>query len=339
MKAARFLSRNNMRIEEIQTRAPLPDEAVVKIAACGVCGTDLHIYQGAEGAVETVPPITLGHEFSGIVCEVGSTVTTVKTGDRVCIDPNDTCGKCYYCKAGKAHFCESMTGIGTTVDGGFAEYCTVKEKQLYKVPAELSFEEAAMAEPVACCLHGINLASITAGQTVMILGGGTIGLIMLQLAKISGVSNLILVEPVESKRILAKRLGADVTIDPVGEFILDILDSLREKSIDAVIECVGLKSTMQDAIKYVGKGGTAILFGLTSPECDIPLKPFDLFRKEITVKASFINPYTQERALSLLRNGKIDVKSLISDTIRLDDICTVFENEEYRRKGKIIIKP
>lgn len=339
MKAAVFHNELDIRLEEREERLPGTREVLIRVEACGLCGTDIHIYQGAEGAAKTTPPLILGHEFSGTVQKTGPGVKTVKEGDRVCVDPNDMCGGCYYCRAGKAHFCENMTGIGTTVDGGFAEYCTVREKQVYKIPDSLSFTEAAMAEPLACCLHGMDLTGVEAGQCVMIIGGGAIGMIMLQLARLSGASTVILVEPVKAKRELGLRLGADIALDPSGQSIPKALDSLLIKTVDAVIECVGSKNTMQSAISYVSKGGTAMLFGLTDPDCEIPLKPFEVFKKEIAIKASFINPYTQERAVSLLGSSKIDVQSLITDMIGLDDLKGLLETGAYRGRGKIIVRP
>jgi L-iditol 2-dehydrogenase len=339
MKAAIFYGKNDIRVENAEARKPSENEVMIKIHACGVCGTDLHIYAGAEGAAECTPPTILGHEFSGVISETGRAVKELKAGDRVCIDPNDMCGRCYYCKTGKAHFCENMIGIGTTTDGGFAEYCTVNQKQVYKIGDQLPFDEGAMAEPIACCLHGIDLAGIKAGYTVMVIGGGTIGLIMLQLAKLSGAAVLILVEPVKEKRALALKLGADITIDPFKENIEETLLKYSVKNVDTTIECVGLKNTMADAIKYTGKGGTALLFGLTDPASQILVAPFDLFKREVTIKASFINPYTQQSAVSLLQSHKINVKDLITDRLPLDDIGEVFSNNAYRSRGKIIIKP
>ena len=339
MKAAVFHGAKKLSVDEVQIKEPGRNEVQVQIMACGVCGTDLHIYSGAEGAAMCTPPTILGHEFSGVVTKVGHGVTAFQPGDRVCIDPNDMCGACYYCKTGSAHFCENMIGIGTTTDGGFAEYCTVNQKQVYKMGDEMSFEEGAMAEPLSCCLHGIDLSGIKAGDTVMVIGGGTIGQIMLQLARISGVSTLILVEPVKEKRELGLRLGADIAIDPLRENISEALTKQFISHINVTIECVGLKSTMLDAVKYAGKGGTAMLFGLTDPDCQIPLAPFDLFKREVSIKASFINPYTYSRAVSLLSSKKINVKDLITDTLPLSDIENVFTDSAYRRSGKIIIKP
>ena len=339
MKAAVYHGKSVLKVDNVDDPVIGEDEVLVKISACGVCGTDLHIYSGDEGAATVTPPRILGHEFSGVICEVGKKTGSLKIGDRVCVDPNDMCGKCYYCQSGKAHFCENMIGYGTTVNGGFAQYCMVRGKQVYKIADSLSLEEAAMTEPVACCLHGMDLTGIKTGDTVMVIGGGSIGLIMLQLARISGASTLILVEPVDSKRELGLRLGADIAIDPLSESINEKLISMSIKHIDATIECVGLKNTMEDALKYVSRGGTAMMFGLTNPDCEIPLKPFDIFKREVSIKASFISPYTQKRALSLLESGRVRVKDIITDSINLDDIVEVFKDKSYRKKGKIIIRP
>lgn len=337
MKAAVFYGKEDIRFEEVPVKQPEDHEVLIRVKACGICGTDMHIYSGAEGAAKTTPPTILGHEFCGVVEAVGAAVKSVKPGDRVSVDPNDMCGECYFCRNGKAHFCENMIGIGTTVNGGFAEYCTVREKQVYKLGDTIPFREAAMAEPVACCLHGMDLAGVKTGDTVMIIGGGTIGLIMLQLAKISGAANLILVEPVEWKRELGLKLGATAAINPATEDIGKRLAELGLEQVDVAIECVGMRSTMMDAIRYTGRGGTAMLFGLTGVDDEIPLKPFDIFKREVTVKASFINPYTQKRAISLLESGSINVADLISDEIDLSEFGELMKNKGYRGKGKIIV--
>ena len=199
-----------MKVQESPVPKLEPDGVLVRVMACGICGTDVHIYEGDKGAADTTPPVILGHEFSGVVEAVGEKVSRVKAGDRVCIDPNSLYGACSYCRTGIGHFCENMVGIGTTVDGGFAEYCAVPESQVYRLAAGISFEEGAMAEPLACCLHGIDLCEIRPGSAVMVIGAGLIGLMMVQLAKLSGVRLVAVLEPVEEKRILALKLGADL---------------------------------------------------------------------------------------------------------------------------------
>ena len=339
MKAAVFYEKGKLCVEDIEIPKAKRGEVVVKVMACGICGTDVHIYHGDEGAAKTPAGTVLGHEFAGIVTEVGEGVKSIKVGDRVCVDPNVLCNECYYCMSGIGHFCENMTGIGTTVNGGFAEYCAVPESQAYKFSDNTTYEMAAMTEPVACCVHGIDLCNVKPGDTVAVIGGGMIGLIMLQLAKISGAGKLILIEPVIEKREIGKKLGADITIDPIGENVKERLKALGIERISTVIECVGKVATMKQAIDIAGKYSTVMMFGLTAPNDEMPIKPFEIFKKEITLKASFINPYTQRRALELIDNGKIDVQSMIYATRPLSDLENILKDGELRKKGKFIITP
>ncbi len=339
MKAAVFYKSHNLRIEDIEKPSPNKGEVLLRVMACGICGTDVHIFDGDEGAAATPPKTVLGHEFAGIVEAVGENVKEIKTGDRVCIDPNKLCNECFYCKSGIGHFCENMIGIGTTVNGGFSEYCVVPESQCYKFSEDTSYEAAAMCEPVACCLHGIDMCDINAGDTVLIIGGGMIGLLMLQLAKIKGAAKLILAEPVESKRELGKELGADLCIDPVSEDLEKSLEKHGICRVNTVIECVGKPQTMQQAIACAGKKSTVMFFGLTRPDEEIKVKPFEIFKKEIVLKASFINPYTQRRALDLISSGKIDVQSMIYSTESLEMLPKILSDSALRAKGKFIIKP
>jgi threonine dehydrogenase-like Zn-dependent dehydrogenase len=194
-----------------------------------------------------------------------------------------------------------------------------------------------MTEPVACCLHGIEMCDIIPGTAVAVIGGGMIGLLMLQLAKIKGASTLVMIEPIAAKRELAQKLGADLTIDPLTE---DVAAVLAENGIDrltTVIECVGKPSTMEQAISLAGKKSTVMLFGLTKPDAEITVKPFELFKKEIVLKASFINPYTQKRALSLIEEGKIDVTSMVYQTIPVEQLPVVLADKKARSAGKYIV--
>lgn len=339
MKAAVFYQKHDLRVQEL----PMPEvgeyDVLIKVHACGICGTDVHIFHGDEGAAQTPAGTVLGHEFAGEVVEVGAKVTAVKPGDRVCVDPNQLCNACTYCKSGIGHFCENMTGIGTTVHGGFAEYCAVNESQVYPFPAELSYEEAAMTEPVACCLHGIDMCDISCGDTVAVIGGGMIGLIMLQLAKLKGAAKLILMEPVEEKRELAKKLGADLTIDPIHENTAAVLAANGITRIQTVIECVGKPATIAQAIDIAGKKSTVMMFGLTRPDEEVAIKPFQIFKKEIVLKASFINPYTQGRALALIASGRVDVSSMVDTIAPLERLPEILADDSLRKTGKVIIRP
>ncbi len=339
MKSAVFYGKHDMRVEE----SPMPkvgkEDVLIQVKACGICGTDVHIYEGDKGAAEVTPPTILGHEFSGVVAEVGSSVTNVKVGDRVCIDPNCYCGKCDFCRNGIAHYCTDMIGYGTTVNGGFAEYCSVNQRQVYKLGDNTTFEQGAMTEPVACCLHGIDMCNIHPGSSVVVIGGGMIGLLMLQLARLAGAARTALLEPVEAKREVAKKLGADICIDPIHDDVKAVLASTGMTWVNTVIECVGRTSTIEQAIDIVGNKGTVMMFGLTKPDDTISLKPFEVFKKEIELKASYINPYTQKRALELIDSGRLDVSSMVYAVESLENLAEILSKPELRAKGKYIISP
>lgn len=339
MKSAVFYGKHDLRVEEHEMPKVGPKDVLIQVKACGVCGTDVHIYEGDKGAAEVTPPTILGHEFSGVIAEVGSEVTNYKAGDRVCIDPNCYCGACEPCRNGVVHYCEHMIGYGTTVNGGFAEYCAVNERQVYKLGDNTSFEQGAMTEPVACCLHGMDMCEIRPGHQVVVIGGGMIGLLMLQLSKLAGAAKVALLEPVESKREVGKKLGADICIDPLHE---DVKARLKEEGmtwVNTVIECVGRPSTIEQAIDIAGNKAVVMMFGLTKPDETISVKPFEIFRKELVLKASYINPYTQKRALDLIDSGRLDVSSMVYEVADLDELADILSNPELRAKGKYIISP
>lgn len=338
MKAGVFYEKHNFKIEEIEKPTPKDDEVLVKVMACGICGTDIHIFEGDEGAAATPSGTVLGHEFAGVVSEIGKNVKNVKIGDRVCVDPNKLCGNCYYCKNAIGHFCENMIGIGTTVNGGFSEYCVVSQSQVYKIGDDTSFVEAAMCEPVACCMHGIDLCDIKTDDTVVVIGCGMIGMIMLQLAKNAGAAKIIAVEPEESKREFVKKIGADFTIDPINDDLNEALLKHGITRVTKVIECVGRTSTMEQAISIAGKKSIVMFFGLTAPDDTISVKPFEIFKKEIEIKASYINPYTQGRAVEMIDSKRIDVKSMIN-VAPLDKLPEILSDKNLRRQGKFVITP
>ena len=339
MKSAVFYGKHDLRVED----HPMPEmgahDVLIRVKACGVCGTDVHIYEGDPGAAEVTPPTILGHEFSGVVEAVGSGVRNCRPGDRVCVDPNCYCGACEPCRNGVVHFCEHMIGYGTTVDGGFAEYCAVNERQVYRLGKNTSFEKGAMTEPVACCLHGIDLCEIRPGHQVVVIGGGMIGLLMVQLAKLAGAARVALLEPVESKREVGRQLGADVCIDSLHE---DVGARLREAGItwvNTVIECVGRPSTIEQAIDLAGNKAVVMMFGLTKPDEAISVKPFQIFQKELELKSSYINPCTQKRALDLIDSGRLDVSSMVYEVCSLERLADILKSPELRAKGKYIISP
>ena len=339
MKSAVFYGKHDMRIEEREMPRVGANDVLIQVKACGVCGTDVHIYEGDKGAAEVTPPTILGHEFAGIVTSVGEYVERFKIGDRVCIDPNCYCGACDFCRNGLVHYCEHMIGYGTTVNGGFAEFCSVNERQVYLLGKNTSFEQGAMTEPVSCCLHGIDLCEIKSGSAVVIIGGGMIGLLMVQLSRLAGAAKVALLEPVESKREIGRKLGADICIDPIHEDVKQRLADAEMNWINTVIECVGSPTTIGQAIEIAGNKAVVMMFGLTRPDETVAIKPFEVFRKELELKASFINPYTQKRSLELIDSGLLDVSSMVYEVCGLTKLPDVLSKPELRTKGKYIISP
>ena len=339
MKGAVFYGKNDLRVEEIELRELREDEVLIKVRACGVCGTDMHIFDGDEGAAATPHGTVLGHEFSGDVVDTGAAVTTVRKSDRVCVDPNKPCGNCYFCKKGVRHFCTGLKTYGTTDNGAFADYCIVPESQVYRFSDRISYEEAAMTEPVACCLHGIDMCGLEQGDTVAVIGAGMIGMIMLRLAELGGAKCIVVIEPIAEKREKAEMLGADVTIDPFHENITKKLAEKGIGQIDVVIECVGKTETLSMGIQIAGKDSTLMMFGLTKPDAVLGIKPFEIFKKELVIRSSYVNPNTQGRALGLIESGRIDVGSMIYKKIPLCALPALLADKEERAKGKYIVDP
>jgi len=339
MKSAVLYGKCDLRVEDFPVPSVGPRQVLIRVKACGVCGTDVHIFHGDKGSADITPPIILGHELAGVITEVGVEVTKYHVGDRVCIDPSYCCDTCEFCRRGEAHYCPERRGYGSRMNGGFAQFCAVHERQLYRLGENTTFEQGAMAEPVACCLHGIDLCGIKAGHQVLVIGGGMIGLIMVQLARLAGAAKVALIATGEGQRAMGRKLGADVCIDPAAQDAAAVLRESGMHWVNTVIECVGKPETVLQAIDLAGRGATVMIFGLTKPDETVPINPFLMFRKELTLKTSFINPYTQQRALDLIDSGRLDVTSMVCPPRPLEDLAEILASREVRRKGKYIISP
>lgn len=339
MRSAVFHGKHDIRVEEREIPEISSEEVLIKVMACGVCGSDLHIYEGDQGSTTTVPPLIQGHEFSGVVVKVGDAVTSIKVGDRVCVDPADNCGECYYCANGKMSHCLDMHAVGTNVDGGFSQYCKVKGRLVYHIADDVSFIEGAMAEPLACCINGADRSNIEVGNNVVIYGGGMIGLLMLQLAKLRGASKVALVEPVEEKRDLALKIGADLVINPMEQGVKETLDASGMEHVHVVVECCGIRSTSEEAIEIVDRQGTVVLFAVTAVDASMGLKTYTLFQKELTVRGSYCSPYDMGRAVDLINAHRIDVTTMLGGLEPLEGLVEVLSNPKKRAKGKFVILP
>ena len=337
MKALVLEGPHQMALKEVPVREPSDEEVLIRVHACGVCGTDRHLYAGGKGAYENPYPLILGHEFAGEIVRVGRKVRRLSVGDHVAVDPNLYCGNCPACLSGNVHFCENMTGIGTTVDGGFAEYCTVNERAAYKVSNELPYEYAAMMEPLSCCMHGIDRSNIKPGSIVAIVGFGPIGQMMYQLAVKAGAAGIVVVDHGEAKLEKAREFGALLAVNSAAEDVRAVIQNSGLK-ISTVIECVGKADTMELAISIASNQATVMLFGLTEPGAEIRVKAYeDLFQKELVLTGSFVNPLVAERVLNLITYGGLDLEKIISDRVSLQNGVEVFENTSVKPRGKVVI--
>lgn len=308
-------------------------EVLIKVLASGICGTDLHIFSGKYYGK---PNIIRGHEFAGKVVEMGSNVKGIKIGDLVAVDPNISCGSCYFCRRGEVHLCENLKALGVDLDGGFAEYCVVPYDKIYKLPEGVSAEEGAMMEPCACALHGIEKIQIKPGDTVLIIGGGALGLILLQLSYIYGASKIFLSEPIEEKREIAKSFFAH-TLNPLEDDVVSEIKKLTGVGVDIAIEAVGRADTVEIAINSVRRGGKVLIFGVAGQREFLKISPFNIYYNEITLMGSFVNPYTNSRALELIANKRIDVKKIISHKFSLKDIHKAVETGLSGKALRILI--
>jgi 2-desacetyl-2-hydroxyethyl bacteriochlorophyllide A dehydrogenase len=328
MKQAVFAAPQEIVVEEAPIPEARPGEALVRVAACGICGTDLKINEGHYlGALPIVP----GHEFAGVVEALGEGVTGVAVGDLVAINPNLPCRRCAFCRIGKPHLCTASQAVGVTRAGGFAEFCAVPEELLIPIPGDLPLQLAAFMEPVSCCLHGIDVAGIKPGDSVVLLGGGSIGLVLLQLARAAGASFTAVSEPRPEKRELARTLGADEAVEP-GE-IAALAQSLPGGGAEIVIECAGVTAAAQQALALARPGGTVLLFGVCPPETPIAVEPYEVFHRELAIRGCYTNPFTDTRALALLESGQVLVEPLISHIFPLEQIE---EGVQAVRRGETV---
>lgn len=336
MKAALFTGLKRIEIRDIPIPTPKSNEVLIKNKVCGVCGTDVHIYHGEPGSAEVSPPVVLGHEFSGEITALGSAVTGLKVGDHVTVDPNIYCGVCEACRRGKKQLCENMRAVGVTQNGGFEEYSLVQASQVFLLDPKISLEAGAMAEPLACCIHGIDLLKITPGDTVCVIGGGAIGLILLQLVRLSGASHIALSEPNTKRRDIALELGADYVLDPTDPAQIEAyLEDCG--GADKIIECAGSVSAAKSAVQFAGSGASILLFSVPSPEAKLEFPLFDIYKKELTIMGSFVNPDTHSRAVRLINRGLIRFEPIITHRFGIADTENAIKTQMGSDSVKVLV--
>lgn len=321
-----------MKLEDVDVPDITAEEILLKVNASAVCGTDVRIFQGKKTKDVRTPSI-IGHEFSGIIAKVGKNVSGFDIDDRVSVMPIIPCGNCYYCLNGMENVCKNRTAIGYEFNGGFAEYVripqtAIKAGNLVKLPDHLSFKKAVITEPLACCLNGNRKANIKINDTVVVIGGGPIGLMHVQLAKIAGAKNVILSELIDHRREKAKESGADVVVNPDNESLEDSVNHVTNQlGADVVIMAIGVPNLVNSSIKLLKKGGTLNLFaGFTKgvlSEIDPNIIHYNEFN--ITGTSSLTRLYFHE-SLDLIASGKINTEVLTSTGYNLDNIQRAIED-------------
>lgn len=336
MRQAVFTEPGSIGLELVPVPSPTGEEVLVKVEASGICGTDRQILAGTLSAS---PPVVLGHEYAGTVVEVGPDVLDLEVGDRVAVDPNIMCRRCHFCRRGDIQLCERITPLGIVLSGGFAEYSLVPEPNAYRMSDATSFVEAALVEPLACCIRGSDRADVQLGDVVVVLGAGPIGLLHAQLARLRGAASVISVDPIASRRELASRLGSDIVVGGDERDIREaVFSATAGRGADVVIEASGNSAAALLSTALAASGGNVLWFGSCPEDAEVVVQPFRVNEREITIRGSNINPFTHQTALDLIEHGRIDVSDLVSDQVGLEDLETVLLSSE-RTVGKIIVEP
>lgn len=339
MRVASLTDAGEMELRDRERPEPGPNDVVLRVGACGVCATDLHMFRGSF-AVDF--PVVLGHESAGTISEVGENVDRLVSGDRVSVNPVVPCYTCSHCKRGETNLCRNAASIGGAgdriLDGSFAEYVRVPASNVEQI-GDLSFRHAALAEPLACCIHAADRSGVGQADSVALIGAGPIGLLMLQTLRGRGASPIAVSEPDARRRELAKEMGADLVVDPeAGDPVERIKDEVGE--VDAGIEVVGLVPTIQQAYDVTATGGTTLIVGVPEQDATMEINPFEIYYNDLDIRGTFaLTHETFERAVTLLRNGRIDAESLVTEEIGLGGIPSAFEQMESNDGLKKVVVP
>jgi L-iditol 2-dehydrogenase len=307
------------------------DEVLIRVRACGICGSDVHGLDGSTG--RRIPPLVMGHEAAGEIAALGTGVQGLRLGDRVTFDSTIYCGHCFYCARGEVNLCDNRQVMGVSPGpyrrhGAFAEYVAVPRRIVYKLPDSLTFEQAALIEAVSVAMHAVNLTPVRLGDTAVVIGAGMIGVLAVQSLRAAGCARVIAVDPVEQRLAMARELGAT-----------DTATSAEAYNADICLECVGTKDSVRSAISSVRKGGMVTLVGNVVPTVDLPLQ--EVVTRQIRLQGSCASSGEYPAAIDLMARGVIRVDSLISAVAPLSEGADWF-GKLYRREGnliKVILRP
>jgi len=342
MKVLLLSQYKHLEIAELPEPTPGPGEVLVRVAACGICGSDVHGYDGSSG--RRIPPIVMGHEGAGRIAAVGSDVKGFAEGDRVTFDSTIYCGACGPCRGGEVNLCDNRQVMGVSCSdyrraGAFAEYIAVPSRIVYRLPDNLSFAEAAMLEAVAVAVHAVSLAQVSPNSTALVLGAGMIGLLVLQALHVAGCSRVFVADIDLSRLKLAQEVGATTVLSADAGLMEQVLQLTSGVGIDVAVEAVGRNETVGAAIESVRKGGTVVLVGNISPEVTLPLQK--VVTRQIRLQGSCASAGEYPQAMELLATGAIRVKPLITAIAPLDEGPQWFERLHAREPNlmKVVLTP
>jgi L-iditol 2-dehydrogenase len=321
---------------------PGPNEVLIRVAACGICGSDVHGYDGSSG--RRIPPIVMGHEAAGTIAAIGPGVNGLSEGDRVTLDSTVYCGECANCLRGNVNLCDRRQVLGVSCGdyrraGAFAEFVAVPARIVYRLPQNLPFAEAALLEAVAVALHAVSLVPISAGSTALVVGAGTIGLLLQQALRVAGCSRVLVADVDPTRLALSRDLGATKALSADSDLIQQILQLTDGMGVDIAAEAVGKSETVNTAIDSVRKGGNVLLVGNISPQVTLPLQK--VVTRQIRLQGSCASAGEYSTAIELLSIGKIRVKPLITAIAQLDDGPQWFERLYAREPNlmKVVLTP
>jgi L-iditol 2-dehydrogenase len=343
MKALLLSKYNQLEIVDMPAPTAGPDEVLVRVEACGICGSDVHGMDGSTG--RRIPPIVMGHEAAGTVAAVGSGVDDIAVGDRVTFDSTISCGECDYCLRGDINLCDNREVVGVSCGeyrrhGAFAEYVSVPRRIVYPLPAGLPFAEAAMLEAISVAIHAVRVSGAAGGESALVVGAGMIGLLTLQAANAAGCSPVYVSDIDPTRLALAVALGADHVFPFSGrQLALRVAELTGGRGADLVFEAVGTGESVSTAIDSVRKGGTVTQIGNVAPEVTLPLQK--VVSRQIRLQGSCASSGEYPQAIELVASGKIKVKPLITAVVSLDEGAQWFDRLHAREPNlmKIVLTP
>ena len=326
MKAVLYDAPRSYAVTDVATPEAGPGEVRIKVEQVGVCGTDLHIHEGDFNAVF---PLIPGHELVGVIDQLGEGVTRFDVGEQVTVNPNVYCGYCRYCLSGRLILCENAKGFGSNFPGFFAEYVTVAHTLVFSVEG-LAKDTAVFAEPAACAMHGVETLQIRPGASALVFGAGPTGLLLAQLIGRGGASSVTVAAPTRFKLKTAEGLGIDRTVQIDRSDTESNVRTLREASpggdgYDIVVEATGSTAVGEICVPLTRNGGTVLIYGVTRGEDVVRFHPFDVFRREITIKGSFAEMTSFDAAIAALRTGRVRTDGIITHRFSLDDYGNALE--------------